>query len=685
MQLMGEMKKICGFSVLLMLFAGCATPKKQVAVAVPSASASREPVELRMPAAGATNVTVNPGGRSLVPDNQGWIRWETAGLPDTLRVEAGGRTWSLPTTDWKLPYRYAINADGEVQREWPWLEFRSRVPDTTYQPRLNLLCKSVYPGKAAINGDSVKMYRTGIFFREIALNEGPNTVRAEVLGPDGNRSAYERKIVYVKKDPARPAFPLWIDESAMEPAENQVLMPDDVVRVRFTGSKGQKGNILVQPGKKWLFCARRDFKDYSLYEADLYLNDLQGGKPIQLTAVLESAEAAARVKPLKMPFKAGITVQNESKFPLVRVEKPRSILSYNLGPIRLGPPIIAEYNPGVVLQPDGLVGEYYRIRLNRNETGFIHRDNVSVLPTNTVRPGYYITTARASGNGQADVVSIPYPEPVPYAVYPEVEQKRIRIALYGVKTSSTWMVHRDGLQVIENLKWEQSTPDTYELYVYLKTPKIWGYDLVKNGSNLELRIKHPPALEILPNGEVKGLVVSIEAGHGGSNFGAVGLSGLLEKDVNLATALELEKICRAHGVGVVQIRDSDRYMLLSDKRNDVENSGAHIHVSIHANSGGGANYLGTSGVSTYYHNPFWADFAKIMYRHVRELPLKDYGVVGAFNYTVTRIDSRPSILVEQAFLSQAEDEEKLADPEFRRQMAEKIFAGMLDYVRFMME
>ena len=178
-----KMKKIGGFSVLLMLFAGCATPKKQLNGVPLALPASTEPVELKIPVAGGASVVINPDGHSLSPDGQGWIRWETAGLPDTLHFEAGGRTWSLPTADWKLPYRYAVNADGEVQREWPWLEFRSRVPDTTYQPRLNLLCKSVYPGKAAINGDSVKMYRTGIFFREIALNEGANRVRAEVLGP----------------------------------------------------------------------------------------------------------------------------------------------------------------------------------------------------------------------------------------------------------------------------------------------------------------------------------------------------------------------------------------------------------------------------------------------------------------------------------------------------------------------
>jgi N-acetylmuramoyl-L-alanine amidase len=43
----------------------------------------------------------------------------------------------------------------------------------------------------------------------------------------------------------------------------------------------------------------------------------------------------------------------------------------------------------------------------------------------------------------------------------------------------------------------------------------------------------------------------------------------------------------------------------------------------------------------------------------------------------------PSILVEQAFMSNAEDEEKLADPQFRQQMAQKISEGITDYLKSM--
>ena len=58
----------------------------------------------------------------------------------------------------------------------------------------------------------------------------------------------------------------------------------------------------------------------------------------------------------------------------------------------------------------------------------------------------------------------------------------------------------------------------------------------------------------------------------------------------------------------------------------------------------------------------------------------EFGVVGSFNYTVTRASQLPAVLVEQAFMTNAEDEEKLADPDFRQLEAEKIYEGIIDYL-----
>ena len=125
------------------------------------------------------------------------------------------------------------------------------------------------------------------------------------------------------------------------------------------------------------------------------------------------------------------------------------------------------------------------------------------------------------------------------------------------------------------------------------------------------------------------------------------------------------------GADVLQVRDADVDMSLLAKRDKAVKWDPDILVSIHANAGG-RGYLSVAGTSTYWHNPFWAPMAAKIYDRLLELDLKEFGVVGSFNYTVTRTSQIPSVLVEQ---------EKLADPEFRQQMAQKIQAGLIDYLK----
>ena len=66
-----------------------------------------------------------------------------------------------------------------------------------------------------------------------------------------------------------------------------------------------------------------------------------------------------------------------------------------------------------------------------------------------------------------------------------------------------------------------------------------------------------------------------------------------------------------------------------------------------------------------------------------ETGMKEIGVTGSFNYTVTRTSRLPAILVGQVFMSNAEDEEKLADPGFRQQEAEMIYEGIVDYLKYL--
>jgi N-acetylmuramoyl-L-alanine amidase len=438
------------------------------------------------------------------------------------------------------------------------------------------------------------------------------------------------------------------------------------------------------PGGEMIKCSRKDHEGRSEYKAEIHLAELEKNREYQFLLNLETKVDTVENRIYKIPMENTITVRNLDDYPVVRVNDENTRLTYNLGPIRLGGPIRSELGPGVMMKVNGRMGDYYRIRLNEIESSMVRQDQVEVLPEEALPPSYFITNISCGPGVGEDIVSIPYQEPVPYAIQAQPDLNRIVITLYGVKTSSTWISHRRGRKIVDKITWQQTGPETYQVYVNLKTEKIWGYDLQPDGRQLVLRIKSSPQYDLNEDKPLAGLKIAIEAGHGGESTGAVGLSGLLEKDINLDLALKFGTLCEKMGAEVFQVRETDETIGLLDKRKEALASGADLLISIHANAAGTSRgYLRVPGTSTYYNNPFWAPFAENVYDRLLELGLAEFGVVGSFNYTVIRVSQMPTILVEQAFMTHAEDEEKLADPEFRKRMAIKIYEGLVDYLSYM--
>ncbi len=566
----------------------------------------------------------------------------------------------------------------------PWVRFLRLPEPLTHQPKSDILCKSEYPATVSINGQIVKQYKTGIFFTTISFNEGVNRITAEAIYPDGRIAVCEHAVIYEKRDLSRQPFPLWIGKSSFEPSADMELLPGEVVKVSFRASKGQEAWLEVRPGRKNIKCEREDNNDYSLYRAELPVRDFATGVPYALSVRLVPAAGAPVKGSVRSDFRRTFTVRNPEDFPLVRVKNEYSRLVYNLGAPRLGGPVRSELGPGVILKTGGKTGSNFRVRLSNTESGFISQDDVEVMGGSRTQPLYTVTSMSCGPSARGDVVSIPYLEPVPYEVYPDPEGKRLVVTLFGVESAATWVSHRTGCRVVDKLTWEQSTPETFRVYVNLKSGKIWGYDIRPSGRSLVLTVRYAPEFDPAGEKPLAGLKIAIEAGHGGSNSGATGLSGLVEKEINLDLSFRLGELCTSMGAEVVQVRDSDRDMALLEKRDIAIKSGAHMLISIHANAGG-SGFLSVAGTSTYWHNPFWAPLAQTIYDRLLETGLGEFGVVGSFNYTVTRTSQMPAVLVEQAFMTHAEDEEKLADPDFRQQMAVKIYEGMVDYLKMMRE
>ena len=68
-------------------------------------------------------------------------------------------------------------------------------------------------------------------------------------------------------------------------------------------------------------------------------------------------------------------------------------------------------------------------------------------------------------------------------------------------------------------------------------------------------------------------------------------------------------------------------------------------------------------------------------RRLLELDVTFYGLVGNFNFSLNGPTDYPNMLVEGLFMSSLEEENLLADPEFRTRMARQIMLGLEDYMR----
>lgn len=204
------------------------------------------------------------------------------------------------------------------------------------------------------------------------------------------------------------------------------------------------------------------------------------------------------------------------------------------------------------------------------------------------------------------------------------------------------------------------------------------------------------AIAILPftTGEAETTVytVVVDAGHGGTDGGAVAEDGTVEKDLNLVLALQLQQKLEERGVCVIMTRteDDDTDGISGfHKRKDLQartkignESGAQAYVSIHINASkspkdqGFQVWYGTgSGESESLATPIYNCVRKAeictRVRAVKKVPNTLY---------IFRSLTIPSVLIECGFLSNATDLYQLKQESFRNDLCDAICNGILDYL-----
>lgn len=216
-----------------------------------------------------------------------------------------------------------------------------------------------------------------------------------------------------------------------------------------------------------------------------------------------------------------------------------------------------------------------------------------------------------------------------------------------------------------------------------------------NNTNKGEKVETPPSVTT-PSGTttepaftpgLKGKIIALDAGHGGSDTGAIGPTGVTEKGVTLRVSKALQKLLQAEGATVLMTRTTDTEVSpkkanASDveelqARCDVGNDGnADIFISMHMDSFTNSTPSGTTG---YYYTK-GSKASQRLAQYVSEGVVTALGTgnrgTKSCNFYVVKHTDMPATLVEMAFISNDKEEKLMNSEAGINRAAEGILNGL---------
>ena len=186
--------------------------------------------------------------------------------------------------------------------------------------------------------------------------------------------------------------------------------------------------------------------------------------------------------------------------------------------------------------------------------------------------------------------------------------------------------------------------------------------------------------------------VVVDAGHGGTDPGKIGVNQVLEKDINLQIAKRVKTLLEQNDVKVVMVREDDRGLYDENASNKkvqdmkrrmevIQKSDAVLAVSIHQNSYQEAYVCGPQ-VFYYTTSEKGKQAALLMQNQLFEglEQVKKREAKGNDSYYLLKKSTIPTIIVECGFLSNYDEAEKLKTAGYQEQVAFQITMGILKYL-----
>lgn len=319
---------------------------------------------------------------------------------------------------------------------------------------------------------------------------------------------------------------------------------------------------------------------------------------------------------------------------------------------------IAHLQKNMPLVIDGEKGNFYRVILGSQKTGWIWKGNVKL---------------EESGESLAELKGYDYIDSDEFFIFvfhldkmtpfELVESSPFLIKFYNVKN------YPDNTYVMD-----------FPVEKSMQKGKLLGYSGQFSGTDFILKIRKPVITD--EKQPLKNIRIAVDAGHGGSERGTTGCLGDREKDVMLEYAKLLEHELKKRGADVIMTRKGDDYKDLNERVELANSENALFFISLHGNAlpdGKDPNANSGTGIYYYYNQakPLADDIIKEM---TSQLGMKN-DKVRQQSFAVVRNTNALSILIEIGYMINPSDNAKMINKDFQKKTAKAIADGIENFLK----
>jgi N-acetylmuramoyl-L-alanine amidase len=519
-----------------------------------------------------------------------------------------------------------------------------------------------------INDNAVRVYSTGAFAFEVNLKPGDTSFLITASNAAGKTSTKTMGFSYTPPKPAEPVKIFGIESVQTFPGGNLVLIPGD--KIQFKVKAFPACNVTTINGTVLYEMPASATKGMlGIYQGEYIVKatDSFSSKKIPITIVAKDGQK--------------ITKETNNTFAILNplssdvcITKGRlAHLLYGLGEDRLGGAKIGYIDSMIPLKIIGKVGGDYKVQLAPYKTAYIPDDVVTLAPKGTFASTSLTERWQVFGDSAFDYVTLGLTSKLPYQSMQELEPSRIIVDVFGATNNTNWITQLQSCKEIKNVTYEQMQDGIFRITVFLKHKQHWGHSIYYKGNLLTIKIKQQPASPALKN-----LTIAVDAGHGGSNTGAGGPTGSSEKELTLAISLKLQQALQNEGAKVIMTRTTEKFVDNKERILFFRDNTPDLLISVHLNSSG--DPIRAGGTSSLYKYLGFRNLSYHINKRMLQLGLREYGNIGAFNFMLNSPTEYPNALVETLFLSNPAEEELVLDPAFQQKMADKIVAGVKDFL-----